>query len=87
MSEEELNKLEKEIEVVWNILGLLKSCFWIHFENLEIYQAMAAHQDIRKCEKELNKLIVARQLELGAIKGDTKRWNHGQKRKERFLKM
>lgn len=72
MSEEELNKLEKEIEVVWNILGLLKSCFWIHFENLEIYQAIATHQDIKKCNKELNKLIVARKNNLGAIKEPSK---------------
>jgi hypothetical protein len=68
MSEKELNKLEKEIEVLWNIIRLLKSCFWIHFENLEIIQAIATYQDIKKCNNELNKLIVARKNELGAMK-------------------
>lgn len=68
MNEKELKKLEQEIEVVWNIKQLLKSCFWIHFENLEIIQAIATYQDIKKCSKELNKLIVARKNELGAIK-------------------
>ena len=72
MSEKELKKLEQEIEVVWNIVRLLKSCFWIHFENLEIIQAIAAYQDIKKCKKELNRLLIARKNNLGVMKEPAK---------------
>lgn len=72
MSEEQLNKLEREIEVIWNIIRLLKSCFWIHFENFQFHQVIATQRDIKKCTKELKKLIVARKNELGALKEPAK---------------
>lgn len=61
-------KLEREIQVIKEIIRILKACFWLHFENFQVKESLETFRDLQKCTKELNKLNVAKKAELGATK-------------------
>lgn len=55
-----MKDINHEIEVVENIIEILKKCLALHIREKQPKQIAAAKKDIQICKKELSRLIEAR---------------------------
>jgi hypothetical protein len=55
-----MKEVEREIEVVKNMIDILNRCLFISLKNHRVREVKSTVKDIQLCKKELRKLIVAR---------------------------
>lgn len=63
-----MKDLEKEIEVVENIIGVLNRCLALYIKRLDFEQAKRTIQDMVLVKAELRKLIEAKEAEKEAAR-------------------
>ena len=63
-------KIDREIEVLGNMIRLLKECFSIYIQSKQKEEAKRTLKDLEICRKELQKLIEAKEVAIFAPKGE-----------------